>query len=46
MGSIRLYSGEDGESHIEEIDPASHPTWTQFAKRQGDRVQGVTSGVF
>ena len=22
MGSIRLYSGDDGESHIEAIDPA------------------------
>jgi hypothetical protein len=34
MGSIRLYSGDDGESHIEEIDPASYPAWTtvQYAK--------------
>ena len=28
MGSIRLYSGDDGESHIEEIDPATRPDWT------------------
>ena len=35
MGSIRLYSGEDGESHIEEIDPASHPTWTQLQNAKG-----------
>ena len=28
MGSIRLYSGDDGESHIEEIDPATNPAWT------------------
>ena len=28
MGSIRLYSGDDGESHIEEIDPTTHPAWT------------------
>ena len=28
MGSIRLYSGDDGESHIEEVDPTTHPAWT------------------
>ena len=30
MGSIRLYSGDDGESHIEEIDPTTHPAWAPF----------------
>ena len=25
MGSIRLYSGDDGESHVEAIDPADGP---------------------
>ena len=28
MGSIRLYTGDDGQSHIEEIDPTTHPAWT------------------
>ena len=28
MGSIRLYAGDDGESHIEEIDLASYPACT------------------
>ena len=38
IGSIRLYSGDDGESHIEEIDPASHPDWMA--------LHGVTGIVF
>ena len=28
MGIFRLYSGSDGESHIEEMDLASHPELT------------------
>ena len=27
MGSIRMYTGDDGNTHIEEIDPADHPAW-------------------
>ena len=28
MGIFRLYSGDDGESHMEELDLASHPELT------------------
>ena len=35
MASIRLFTGDDGQSHIEEIDPASHPDWTQLHGAQG-----------
>lgn len=29
MGTYRLYSGSDGQSHIEAIDLAKTPEWTQ-----------------
>ena len=35
MGSIRLYSGDDGESHIEEIDPTTHPAWSTLHNAKG-----------
>jgi quercetin dioxygenase-like cupin family protein len=28
MSIIRLYTGPDGQTHIEELDPASHPLLT------------------
>ena len=39
MGIFRLYSGEDGESHMEELDLASHPALSAL---QG--AKGVLSG--
>ena len=30
MGSIRMYTGDDGATHIEEIDPSEHPAWTEL----------------
>ncbi len=27
MGTYRMYTGEDGESHYEEIDLSKHPEW-------------------
>ena len=29
MGTYRLYSGDDGQSHIETIDLAQTPSWTE-----------------
>jgi hypothetical protein len=29
MGTYRMYTGEDGQSHYEEIDLATHPEWTK-----------------
>ena len=30
MGMTRLYTGADGQSHIEEVDPASRPDLTSL----------------
>ena len=30
MGFMRIYSGDDGESHIEEMDLESHPSLTEL----------------
>jgi uncharacterized cupin superfamily protein len=46
MGSIRLYSGDDGESHIEEIDPASHPDWTALQAAKGIVFRSMEPGFF
>ncbi len=46
MASIRLYSGDDGESHIEEIDPASHPDWTTLHSANGIVFRAVQPGFF
>ena len=41
MASIRLYSGDDGESHIEVIDPASHPAWTELHNAKGIQFRSL-----
>ena len=46
MGSIRLYSGDDGESHIEEIDPAAHPAWTELQNAKGIVFRASVPGYF
>ena len=46
MASIRLYSGEDGESHIEVIDPASDPAWTRLHNAKGIVFRAMEPGFF
>ena len=46
MGSIRLYSGDDGESHIEEIDPVAHPEWSQLQNANGIVFRASPPGYF
>ena len=46
MASIRLYSGDDGESHIEEVDLASHPDWTKLHSAKGIVFRAVQPGFF
>ena len=46
MASIRLYSGDDGESHIEVIDPASHPAWTELQNAKGIVFRALPLGFF
>ena len=38
MGIFRLYSGDDGESHIEELNLASHPDLTALHGAKGVHV--------
>jgi quercetin dioxygenase-like cupin family protein len=38
MAIVRLYTGEDGESHFEELDPASHPALASLQPTQGNIV--------
>ena len=46
MGSIRLYTGEDGKSHIEEIDVASHPELTKLHDAKGILFRAMDPGFF
>ena len=46
MASIMLYSGDDGESHFEEIDPSSHPDWTPLHNAKGIVLQGSAARFF
>ena len=46
MGSIRTYSGDDGESHIEEIDPTTDPAWTTLHNAKGVVFESAPPGSF
>ena len=46
MGSIRLFSGDDGESHIEEIDPSTHPEWSALHEAKGIIFRALEPGFF
>ena len=35
MGITRLYTGADGQSHLEELDPSSHPHLTTLQPTKG-----------
>ena len=46
MGIFRLYSGEDGESHMEELDLASHPELTALHGAKGVVFRATPPGSF
>ncbi len=46
MGVYRLYAGEDGQSHIEELDPASIPGLTAPQATTGIAFREWPSGHF
>ena len=46
MGIFRLYSGDDGESHIEELDLASHPDLTALHGAKGVVFRSTAPGSF
>ena len=46
MGISRLYTGEDGQTHIEELDFASHPELTSLLAAKGIVFASAEPGHF
>ncbi len=46
MGIFRLYTGNDGESHMEELDLASHPELTALQSAKGVVFRAAPPGHF
>ena len=46
MGSIRMYTGEDGNTHIEQINPADHPAWNELHNANGIVFRAQQPGFF
>ena len=47
MGNmIRLYTGRDGQTHIEELDPATHPELTTLQNAKGIVFRTTKPGYF
>src|SRR5919201_7025946 len=46
MGITRLYTGEDGQTHIEELDLASHPELTSLMATKGVVFRSTQPGYF
>ena len=46
MGMFRLYTGDDGESHMEELDLASHPELTALQGATGVVFRSTPPGTF
>ena len=46
MSFARLYTGDDGRSHIEEMSPESHPDLTNMQSASGIVFRTVEPGYF
>ena len=46
MAIFRLYSGDDGESHMEELDLAAHPDLTNLHTAKGVVFRASPPGRF
>jgi len=46
MGITRLYTGDDGQSHVEELDLASSPNLTELHSTVGIVFRSVEPGQF
>ena len=46
MAIIRLYTGDDGQTHMEELDPASHPDLTTMHRTEGIVFRVSEAGRF
>ena len=46
MAIVRLYTGDDGQSHMEELDLASHPELTSMRATAGIQFRTTELGRF
>jgi len=46
MNIVRLYTGKDGQTHIEELDPTTHPELTTLQPAKGIVFRTTKSGHF
>jgi quercetin dioxygenase-like cupin family protein len=46
MGVYRLYTGADGESHIDELKPQDHPELREIQATSGIRLQEFAAKQF
>ena len=46
MSITRLYTGADGRSHLEDLDPAKHPTLTTLQATKGIIFRTTEPGYF
>ena len=46
MAIIRLFTGDDGETHMEELDPEEHPELTEIHEAKGVRFRVSPAGYF
>ncbi len=46
MSIVRLYTGRDGQTHIEELDPATHPNLKKLQKAKGIEFRVAQPGHF
>ena len=46
MAIIRLYTGDDGQSHLEELDPGSHPELRSMQATTGIQFRVSEPGRF
>ena len=46
MGMTRLYTGSDGRSHLQDVDPAAHPNLTTLHGAKGVVFRATEPGHF
>jgi hypothetical protein len=46
MSITRLYTGSDGQSHLEALDPATHPELTKLQATKGVVFRTTPAGYF
>jgi hypothetical protein len=46
MGTYRLYSGSDGQSHIEEVDLSQTPEWTEAQDTTNIKFSEAAAGRY